>query len=187
MQFSRECDGAEAFDGLPNGGPGRYTDGMKRVGRDLERTMLPSRRRAAVGLVLGIAALATGVGADALIAQTSQSQKPSQTAGRVELLMFDDVGCPWCAKWRAEVGPGYANSPEGRRAPLRTIGLRNGVPAGVALASSVRATPTFVLVQDGREVGRITGYPGPDFFWSMLGDLMAKLRDDQPGVAIVPI
>jgi hypothetical protein len=35
-----------------------------------------------------------------------------------------------------------------------------------------RFTPTFVLVADGREVGRITGYPGEDFFWGLLQRLI---------------
>lgn len=104
----------------------------------------------------------------------------AEAARGVELLMFDDVGCPWCRRWREEVGPAYSNSPEGKRAPLRSIALRGGIPSDIKLASAVRATPTFVLVQDGREVGRITGYPGPDFFWSALGELMKKLRDGRP-------
>ncbi len=26
-------------------------------------------------------------------------------------------------------------------------------------------SPTFVLAEHGREIGRVTSYPGPDFFW----------------------
>jgi hypothetical protein len=50
-----------------------------------------------------------------------------------------------------------------------------GGPA-VALKSPVRFTPTFVLVQDGRELGRIEGYPGEDFFWGLLERLMLQHR-----------
>jgi hypothetical protein len=134
-----------------------------RIGR---RTLLAG----AVVFAVAYGAVATGAGGRAR----------AQAAGGVELLMFDDAGCPWCARWRAEVGPGYSKSPEGRRAPLRTIGLRGGVPSGIKLLGPVRATPTFVLVEDGREVGRITGYGGPDFFWSMLDELMKKLRGSAP-------
>jgi hypothetical protein len=35
-----------------------------------------------------------------------------------------------------------------------------------------------VLVHDGREVGRIRGYPGEDHFWGLLGELFARL--DRP-------
>jgi len=33
-----------------------------------------------------------------------------------------------------------------------------------------------MLVQSGREVGRITGYPGADFFGGKLGELLSKLE-----------
>ena len=134
------------------------------VGRAYDAAL--SRR----ALFAAVAVLVAGGGAAA-----------AQGARNVELLMFDDPGCPWCRKWRAEVGPGYAASPEGRRAPLRTVMLREGRPAGITLNGAVRASPTFVLVQDGREVGRITGYGGPDFFWSMLTDMMKKLKAGDRG------
>jgi hypothetical protein len=38
-----------------------------------------------------------------------------------------------------------------------------------------RMTPVFVLVDGGREIGRIRGYPGEDHFWGLLGELMARL------------
>jgi len=98
-----------------------------------------------------------------------------------QLLMFDDPGCPFCRQWHREVGPGYANSPEGKRAPLRVLQLRAPRPPELKLSEPVRATPTFVLVQGGREVGRITGYPGQDFFWAMLEDLMKKLMPGERG------
>ena len=33
-------------------------------------------------------------------------------------------------------------------------------------------TPTFVLVEDGKELGRIEGYAGDEFFWFLLGRLL---------------
>ena len=93
-----------------------------------------------------------------------------------ELIMFESPGCPWCARWRAEVGPGYPRSPEGQRAPLRVHDLSRDRDAGVRLARPVTASPTFVLADNGVEVGRIVGYPGPDFFWGLLERLIAKLE-----------
>jgi thioredoxin-related protein len=96
----------------------------------------------------------------------------AQTA---ELLMFESPGCPWCKRWHAEVGPGYPRSEEGKRAPLRIVPLERSSTGGVALASPVGASPTFVLVNQGKEVGRIVGYPGADFFWPMLAELIGKM------------
>ncbi len=92
-----------------------------------------------------------------------------------ELLMFESPGCHWCIKWHAEVGPGYAKTAEGQRAPLRVLQLSQGAPAGVALATPVTVTPTFVLVDRGRETGRIVGYPGADFFWGLFAQMLKKL------------
>lgn len=126
-------------------------------------------RRWRYALAAALVLAAEGVGCSVLAAQAVAAQ----------LLMFEEPGCPWCRKWRQEVGPGYPHSPEGKRAPLRTIDLTRPLPPGVTLAKPVRASPTFVLVEDGQEVGRIVGYPGPDFFWPMLDDLIAKLAPER--------
>lgn len=92
-----------------------------------------------------------------------------------ELLMFEEPGCPWCRRWHAEVGVAYPKTKEGQRAPLRQVSLSSADGLGVTLVAPVRMFPTFVLVDRGREIGRITGYPGADFFWGMLTELMTKL------------
>jgi hypothetical protein len=53
--------------------------------------------------------------------------------------------------------------------------LTDAASVSAKLAHPITASPTFVLIDDGREVGRITGYPGADFFWGMLAELIAKL------------
>jgi hypothetical protein len=94
--------------------------------------------------------------------------------------MFDDPNCVWCRRWTAEIGPGYSRSPEGQQAPLRRIQIRDQSKAGVALARPINATPTFVLVEAGQEVGRIAGYAGKDFFYPMLEELLRKLPEPAP-------
>lgn len=97
-------------------------------------------------------------------------------AAAAELVMYRSPGCPYCAAWDRAIGPTYPKSDLGRRAPLRHVDVAaRGGPA-VALKSPVRFTPTFVLVQDGRELGRIEGYPGEDFFWGLLERLMLQHR-----------
>lgn len=103
----------------------------------------------------------------------------ARPAGAAELLMFELPGCPWCERWDAEVGPAYRHSSEGRRAPLRRLGMRER-PAGLVLAGPITHSPTFVLVDQGREVGRIVGYPGADFFWGLLGELIGRLDGAVP-------
>ena len=95
-------------------------------------------------------------------------------AAAAELAMFRRDGCPYCAAWDREVGPIYGRSEIGRRAPLRMVDIHRDRHA-IALAGPVIYTPTFVLVDEGREIGRIEGYPGEDFFWGLLERLLQKL------------
>jgi hypothetical protein len=109
----------------------------------------------------------------ALLAAWATLSAAARAAG-LELVMVEQPGCAYCALWDAEVGPGYAKSSEGRAAPLRRIPLHGKPPADLVLAAPPVFTPTFILVRDGREIGRLEGYPGADFFWPMVADLIAR-------------
>lgn len=97
-----------------------------------------------------------------------------------ELLMFERKGCAYCLKFDHDVAPIYEKTEEGQRAPLRRVDLSDGTPRDVVLASPVRFTPTFVLVDEGREVGRITGYASDEAFWGLLGTIEDKGTGARP-------
>lgn len=92
-------------------------------------------------------------------------------ANAAALIMVDDPACHYCRRWNREVGGGYARTAEGRAAPLMRVGRNSKVLSDF---SPVVYTPTFILVRQGGEVGRITGYPGQAYFWEELSALMAK-------------
>jgi len=92
----------------------------------------------------------------------------------MELLMFEQAGCIYCARWNEEVAPEYPKTREGRLAPLRRLDLHGKLPPDLTIARSPVFTPTFVLVIDGVEKGRIEGYPGEDFFWALLDGLIGE-------------
>src|SRR4051794_390258 len=92
-----------------------------------------------------------------------------------ELVMFERDGCVWCARWNRDVGPVYGKTAEARVLPLRRIDIDRQGESGIALATPVRYTPTFVVVDHGHEVGRITGYINDESFWGLLDTLAAKL------------
>lgn len=96
-------------------------------------------------------------------------------AQSAELVMFETASCPYCKRWHREIGPIYPKTPEARRAPLRRVDLEAARPADLAFAKGVVFTPTFVLVDDGREIGRFMGYGGDEQFWTLLAELMGKL------------
>jgi thioredoxin-related protein len=93
-----------------------------------------------------------------------------------ELVMFEQGGCIYCARWNRDVAPVYDKTAEAKVLPLRRIDIGQQGNAGVALASPVRYTPTFVVVDNGKEIGRITGYISDDSFWGLLDSLAAKLE-----------
>jgi hypothetical protein len=98
-----------------------------------------------------------------------------QSAWAAELVMFRRTGCPYCQTWDRVIGSIYPSSDLGRQFPLRIVDLDRDPPLEAKLDRTVRFTPTFVLVEDGREVGRIEGYPGEDFFWGLLEKLGRSL------------
>ncbi len=98
-------------------------------------------------------------------------------AHAAELLMFESGSCPYCDKWNEDLGGVYPITPEGKRAPLRRVNDDLPWPDDIGEVRPVRYTPTFVLVENGEEVGRITGYNSEDFFWGLLGELIDELPE----------
>lgn len=106
---------------------------------------------------------------------------PFSASAEVRLLMAEEHGCAWCERWNAEIAPIYPKTAEGRAAPLQRYDLHGTAPEGVTFTSRVRYTPTFILVENGVELGRIEGYPGEDFFWPLLTRLL-----ENAGIPIEP-
>ncbi|CTQ31349.1 hypothetical protein JAN5088_00104 [Jannaschia rubra] len=105
---------------------------------------------------------------------------PGVATAEVTLVMGEEAGCIWCARWNAEVAPEYPLTAEGHAAPLRRIDIHASVPDDLDLAGRIRFTPTFILVHDGREIARREGYPGEEFFWPVLGAMLDDAARDIP-------
>ena len=98
----------------------------------------------------------------------------SATAATAEsvLVMIEERGCVWCARWNAEIAPIYPKTSEGKAAPLRRLDINQTMPAELSFKGKLHFTPTFVLMVDGKEISRLEGYPGEDFFWGLLGQML---------------
>ncbi|MAP18582.1 MAG: transcriptional regulator [Aurantimonas sp.] len=92
-----------------------------------------------------------------------------------QLLMLERPGCIWCARFDAEIAPAYPKTEAGRTAPLRRIDVSEPWPDDLQHIAPERVTPTFILVDNDREIARLRGYPGEDFFWGLLDDMLADL------------
>ena len=88
-----------------------------------------------------------------------------------DLVIVEQEGCIYCARWDAEISHIYPKTEQGARAPLRRVDLRD-LPDDIAFTSPPVFTPTFVLVEDGQELGRMEGYAGDQFFWFVLDKLL---------------
>ena len=97
---------------------------------------------------------------------------PASAATGITLIMVDDPNCSYCRKFEAEIGPRYPKTAEGRFAPLFKIRRKS---RELSAFNPVIYTPTFLLVRGTEEVGRIIGYPGADYFFPELDQLLAKV------------
>lgn len=93
-----------------------------------------------------------------------------------EMIMFEQPGCAWCQRFNEDIAPAWPKTDQGQRAPLRRVNIREPLPADLAGIPVERFTPTFVLVDDGREIARLRGYPGDQFFWTLVDDMLLKLE-----------
>lgn len=127
---------------------------------------LSDRRRLLGAAALVLAGLLPGLGSEAAPREAPRS---SYNHG-IRLIMVEEPGCRFCRKWDAEIGPGYRKTTEGRFAPLKRV--QRGAAEIKGLAPVV-FTPTFVVMRSGEELGRITGYPGADYFYEELRPILA--------------
>ena len=136
---------------------------------------MPSRNARAMSTARILGSALRAIGALCMLAMLTGA------ADAAELVMYRRDGCPWCAKWDREIGPIYPKTDFSKRAPLRLINLDHDRDLPIA-HGAIRYTPTFVLVENAKEIGRIEGYPGDEFFWPRLSNLLEALT--QPGAPV---
>jgi len=96
--------------------------------------------------------------------------------------MVEAPGCHYCIEWKKTIGPIYPKTEAGKFAPLTVVDKSDPAPFASGYDKPVVFTPTFILVEDGEEVGRILGYPGEDFFWALLEQMLEEETEFQlPG------
>ncbi|MBX9635786.1 MAG: hypothetical protein K2X44_12455 [Magnetospirillum sp.] len=94
-----------------------------------------------------------------------------------QLVLYETQSCPWCKRWQRDIGGRYAETKAGHLLPLRRVDMQKPLPADLAAIPHVAAIPTFVLVQCGREVGRVVGYSNEATFWNALADVVNDWQD----------
>lgn len=117
-------------------------------------------------LLLTCAGMATGL--QAALAPATEA------AARLELIVIEVKGCKICALVRDEIQPAYERTPRAREVPLRYLDITSVDETRLGLIAPVDVVPTIVLMRDGQEVDRVSGYTGPKNF---LEAIAAMVRD----------
>ena len=92
----------------------------------------------------------------------------AEQAKSLELVFITSEHCPFCKAWDRDVGQIYDSTPYGLKARLRRVDLGDIDSALSTGAVKVFGTPTFLIVQNDTEIGRIEGYQSSEmFFWAL--------------------
>lgn len=106
---------------------------------------------------------------------TSGGIGPAKAAdSRGQLVMITSSHCPWCEAFEDDVGKGYDRTEEALIYPLRRHDFYQKIPDDLAHLTPATMTPTFIVMRDGVEVGRIVGYPGAELFWWRISEFTAQ-------------
>ena len=97
----------------------------------------------------------------------------SENLTAAELIMVEQQGCYYCEEWKDQLGHIYPKTPEGKYAPLKTFDITE-VDEIKGLERDVIFTPTFILMEKNKELGRLEGYSSEDFFWELLEVILEK-------------
>ena len=121
-------------------------------------------------------ALASVTVAWLLAVPSTSADEAVDRGAAARLVVVEQAGCTFCARFDAEIAGAWPNTEQGRRAPLRRVDLHAEWPADLDGVEKPSLTPTFVLVDGrGREVDRLAGYPGDEHFWFLVDGMLARL------------
>ncbi len=99
--------------------------------------------------------------------------RPAPQSG-LEMLVFERQACVYCDLFRSEILPRYKASAPAVRAPMRFVDIDHVDLESLGLRTRLTTIPTAVLMQNGTEVDRITGYTGPETFFQIIQRLLSR-------------
>ncbi|HEY8194846.1 MAG TPA: hypothetical protein VIF13_07335 [Hyphomicrobium sp.] len=99
---------------------------------------------------------------------------PPPSPDGFELIVIEADGCTYCGLFRRDVLPAYETSKEGKEMPARFVDVNDIETAHLDFNAPVDIVPTFVVVKSHHEVGRISGYVGPEDFFHSISYLLAS-------------
>ena len=113
-----------------------------------------------------------------MLAPAASSRAGLETAaadpdGNLELVVVEAEGCIYCELFRRDVLPAYETSEQGKGLPVRFVDINDIDADHLDFKIDVEIVPTFVVVKSRHELGRISGYVGPEDFFHSIDYLLA--------------
>ncbi|MEQ1671926.1 MAG: thioredoxin family protein [Hyphomicrobium sp.] len=99
---------------------------------------------------------------------------PVPKFGNLQLVVMETPDCIYCSIFRRDVLPSYEISERGKEMPVRFLDVNDVPKTGIELQSPIDILPTFVIVKDNHEIGRIPGYMGPEDFFHSINYLLSS-------------
>lgn len=127
-----------------------------------------------IGLVLGLVWV-MAFGSSSLDAAIDGTPHPGDP--HLELMVLEVRDCAVCGLVRERIQPAYDRSPRARTVPMRYVDITTLDEMKLGLKSRVDTVPTIVLLRDGEEVDRMTGYLGPELFFFALNHMFARVEE----------
>jgi thioredoxin-related protein len=121
-----------------------------------------------------IATLAVLIAAAGAHVRAALDAHAPTTGGGLEFLVLEVKGCHVCELVRTHILPQYERSTTARDAPMRFVDLNAVDEAKLGLTAPVTTVPTVVLMREGQEVARLTGYMGPQIFFQAVPEMLAR-------------
>jgi len=113
-------------------------------------------------LVAAVAVLVLSL--ELLPLRASRDAAAPSSGPRVELVVIEAEGCIYCDVFRRNLLPAYLASARGKEAPVRFVDANEAAASGLKLHGPVRIVPTFIVMRENKEVGRIPGLIGRSEF-----------------------
>jgi thioredoxin-related protein len=132
------------------------------------------RKLAVVGalILLDILVAASGLSTAVNAGLDFNADVPA-TAETMELVVMEAPGCVYCTLFRRDVLPSYTASQQAKDLPIRFVDLNDEAANALGLDGPIDVVPTFVVMKNNHEVGRIPGYMGPEFFFHSINHIIS--------------
>ena len=99
--------------------------------------------------------------------------EPNAKSSNLELVVLEAPGCTFCTVFRRDVLPSYQSSEQARSVPVRFLDVNDSAVEQLGLDGPINIVPTFVVLKNNKEIGRIPGYVGPENFYHSINYLLS--------------